>query len=92
MRVIRTIAARIVEAHLSQSTAMPFDNAGGTMPSFLSRVVNYGRDWHSPPEYPHRATNLMIDQVLAFLGAGHETIAGAASWVCDYLRLHSLLV
>ncbi|KAI0688713.1 cytochrome P450 [Cytidiella melzeri] len=94
MHVIRSAAGRIVATRLRQN-ADSTPEAGVTRASrdFLSLVTDrhsglHSNDKHMHPTDPLQATEIMVDQVLAFVGAGHETIAGAVPWALWLLASH----
>lgn len=84
MRTIRSAAGRIVETRLQQDIDVPINAFQASPKDFLSLVKGLGdkssTDVKGSPG-SLEVTDAMVDQVLAFVGAGHETIAGAVSWV-----------
>lgn len=89
MHTIKTAARAIVERRIRDNVGFcasqdpksrDFLDIATTLPQ--SKAFNTEVPSVQPPE----ATEEMVDQVLAFVGAGHETISGAVSWVsstCD---------
>lgn len=87
MHTIRTVAHRIVETRLKQKM-VPVDGVQRLNRDFLSLVIDADSSLptgNTKVERPLQATDAMVDQVLAFIGAGHETIAGAVSWVLSLI-------
>jgi cytochrome P450 len=84
MHTIRTAARRIVDTRLKQNMDVSTDDLQRPHRDFLDLVIDTDSGLPAGQKkvaHSSQATEAMVDQILAFVGAGHETIAGAVSWV-----------
>ncbi|KAI0337445.1 cytochrome P450 [Trametopsis cervina] len=91
MHDIRSAARNIVERRLKQNLEAPTGVEDKKARDFLTLVTHAESSLHGNDDstsHPLKATEAMVDQVLAFVGAGHETIAGAVSWTLWLLSSH----
>lgn len=88
MHTIHTIARQVLDEHLvseSHPSNEEFSSSSrlNKQKDFMSMLVSSKTAGLST----EMDKECMVDQVVAFLGAGHETIAGALSWVRTILPL-----
>jgi cytochrome P450 len=74
MQRIHRISREMLDRKLEQQRT---DSECGEAKDFLSLLVH--TSMRGQPGADTEAA--MVDQVMTFLGAGHETVAGALSWV-----------
>ncbi|KAI0059660.1 cytochrome P450 [Artomyces pyxidatus] len=75
---IRRIAKQLLAEKLADAT-LDAEDTGPKKKDIMSLLVRAARQEHAEDAY-RLSDDALVDQVLTFLGAGHETIASGLSW------------
>ncbi|KAH7927163.1 cytochrome P450 [Leucogyrophana mollusca] len=77
MHRIRVIAERMLDERIAELEAAPFDDAPQTKD--LMSIILQSRSAEKAEGY-QSSTAEMVDHILTFLGAGHDTTASSLTW------------
>ncbi len=80
MHHIKAVSAKLLAEKLSDASTVSDIDSNKDIMSILLRARMSGDEKDNDGDV--MSDQAMMDQVLTFLGAGHETTASGVSWVC----------